>query len=184
MTANAVLSRFTVLALGLMSFPGCLVQVPTVENGADSAAPSGVPAPGSPQAAYLELTRKYGEALSAGDFAAAYALTSSHLQQRMTLEQFVADNRQEWSHRTEGAPPLRLRPETGSLSLSEIKDEMYAKASEVPLDVRRAWMEVEVALELDAEDDDEPTRCFHCFLLIVDDAGQNKVGKYEYQWCD
>ncbi|MGQ0636639.1 MAG: hypothetical protein ACT4QC_18670 [Planctomycetaceae bacterium] len=157
-------------AVAFFTVGGCAIELSDL---------TGDEAPENP--AYLDLTQRFGDALMKHDYAAAYALTSRTLKQKMTLEQFQAEHQKEWAEKTRQFQPIKCFASTGTTDRRDLNDDDYAPLAEVPAGVRRAWMAAQFALEMSGED---VTRCFDCWLLIVADGGEDKIGRFEYIWCD
>jgi hypothetical protein len=151
------------------------------------------------EAGAVAAARPFMEALVAQDHAKAYALTSSHLRARLTQEAFTQKNREAY---TSLGTPLRLDnlgaevdpavlggPDnaTGDDELEKQANRLLAQVAlgdipdSVPPAVRRASVSGNVVFG-NAEDGEEGEDPFYVLtVVLVDDAGQLRVGHHFFR---
>jgi hypothetical protein len=147
---------------------------------------SGCARPGSDRGAagpqrYEDLAARFGEALVKGDYHAAYDLTSSRLQQRISLTEFKAAA--EKAQADFGTPLKCAKVGFGkSDGLGGFKAaETLGFPPQIPDADRLAWLHATLAVEMDG---DEVLRCYNCWLLVENESGREKVGHYDFVSCD
>jgi hypothetical protein len=161
-------SRIGYLALALLGVGGCARP---------GSAPSAV---GGPQR-YEDLAARFGEALVKGDYKSAYALTSSRLQQRVSLPQFEAAA--EKARADFGAPlkcaKIGFGTSDGLGGFQAAQTLGFPK--EIPDADRLAWLHATLAVEMEG---DEVLHCYNCWLLVENERGREKVGHFHFVSCD
>lgn len=133
----------------------------------------------SSEVSYEKVASQFGEALMNQDYSAAYALSSSHLKNRMSYADFEADCK---AARSEFGPVLRVESEVNSTDPKTFADDDEIVPSDIPADAVRAWVITTLALEMDDRGDVE--RCYDYWLVLVEEEGQTRVGHYYHDWCD
>jgi hypothetical protein len=150
------------------------------------------------EARAVAAARPFMEALVAQDHAKAYALTSSHLRARLTQEAFAQKNREAYASL---GSPLRLDNlgaevdpavlggavnASGSDELEKQANRLLAQVAlgdipdSVPPAVRRASVSGNVVFGK-AEDEDGTDPFYVLTAVLVDDAGQLRVGHYFFR---
>jgi hypothetical protein len=130
------------------------------------------------QGEYKKIATEFGEALQAGNYAAAWAMTSNRIRNRMSYELFGQDFR---DARNEYGEILRIEVFDNELDEETLNDEDIIP-NDIPKESVRAWMTIELALELDQQGEVE--RCYDYWLILVEEEGQIKIADYYHEWCD
>ena len=132
------------------------------------------------EAKYKKVALEFGEALMSEDYAKAWSFASSDLKNSMSLEDFSqahADARKEYG------VPLKLDVDYNTLDPQDLQNAAeYGFSAEIPQDIRRAWMAIQMGIELDEEGD--IYRSCECWFLLVEEDGAEKVAHFEYRWTD
>ena len=133
----------------------------------------------SSEASYTKIASQFGEALMNQDYSAAYALSSSHLKNRMSFADFEADCK---AARSEYGPVVKVEAEVNSTDPKTFADDEEIVPSDIPPDAVRAWTITTFALEVDAQGNID--RCYDYWLVLVQEEGQTRVGHFYHDWCD
>ncbi|MBI4556284.1 MAG: hypothetical protein HY706_01755 [Candidatus Hydrogenedentes bacterium] len=152
--------------------PGCYLPIPDLSDAVDSVEVAR-------EEHYRKFVTKMAEALTNGAYQFAYNACSSHLQAKMDYNGFVAFHKQA---QREYGMPAKLEVGVGTIGQEYLASEDFDFPSDIPGNLRRAWMHITYALEVDAEGYIE--RCYDLWLLIIAENGKNRIAHMEYQWCD
>lgn len=128
---------------------------------------------------YYGLTQQFAEAVRNEDWATAHAFLSKPLQSSMPLEQFAEVHRQA---RQEYGVPIGLQCDDGFVDPEVLKEGWSEEFPGVPPKNRQAFTHAYFVLERDQEG--EVWRCYDLRLAWHDAEGADKVGWFEYAWCD
>jgi hypothetical protein len=125
---------------------------------------------------YRTLTQQFGDALVVQDYPKAYALMSPGYQAAVSIDEFSALQRKALA---DFGKPLKCEAGVGTLDRNELRGPGFARFATVPAEMRLAWMQADLALELD---DDEAVRSVDCWLLLVVEGPEGlRVGAFEYR---
>jgi hypothetical protein len=156
--------------------------------------------PTADEARYVAAARPFMESLVAQDHAKAYGFGSSHLRERMTLDAFTQKNREAYaslgtplrladgvSAETDPAILVGAAHATGDDELEKAANRMLAEVAlgdlpeSIPASIRKASVTAHVvtAKAEDAEEGEDPF--YVLTVVLVDDAGQLRVGHYFFR---
>ena len=96
----------------------------------------------------------------------------------MTLEAFAAIHRQAL---VDYGKPLTASAGHGDIGEGALADAEFARFRDVPPKDRFAWTFANLALKLDQG---KTVECFDCWLLLVNNGKELRVGAFEYDSCD
>jgi hypothetical protein len=144
--------------------------------GGEAKSSAAVPKPSD----YELVARLFGESLLAGNYPAAYQLTSKRLQHRMSLEKFTAACKQAAEQYGEAIQLGKVVTDrTDGLAGSAASGQLGFPA-EIPDDDRLAWAHCAMALDVDGE---EILRCYDCWMLVENDGGHAHIGHFSFVAC-
>jgi|GEM_PF-3803840 hypothetical protein len=127
-----------------------------------------------------KVGQQLGDALSKGDHAAAYTLSSAQLKSRQTEEQFTADVKNQWQLQSEGARPVKVEVEPWMPAADE-----FGEWDGMPKNIKYAQLlgvaQIKFVLEIE---NDEIVRSFHADAVVVDEGGEPKVAYLEFYEAD
>jgi ABC-type Fe3+-hydroxamate transport system substrate-binding protein len=127
------------------------------------------------------IARLFADAVFAGNYRAAYDLTSSRLQGRMSLEKFTAACKQAVQQFGEAVQLGKVVTDrTGGLAGSAASKQ-YGFPAEIPDGDRLAWAHFALALDVDG---DEVLRCYDCWMLLENDRGKARIGHFAFLPCE
>jgi hypothetical protein len=138
------------------------------------------PAPLPSPADTKRIARLFGESLLAGNYPAAYELTSSRLQQRMSLEKFTAACKQAVQQYGEAVQLGPTVVDRTSGLVGSHASQQYGFPAAIPDDDRLAWLHCALALDVDGE---EILRCYDCWMLVENDGGKARIGHFSFIGC-
>jgi len=164
---SSVLNRSVNAMMVLIALIGC-DNSPAVGSSDDS----------SNGGSYMDVSEAFAKAIHAGDYPAAYALTSSHIRGRMTAEEFAKFHADAL---TKYGKPRKYEVSVGNDDREEIRGEEWDDTG-IPAKDRLVWMHVLWVLEVD--DAGEIERSYETWMMIVKEDGEFKIGSIEYTWPD
>jgi hypothetical protein len=134
---------------------------------------------------YETLARQFGRHVVTGNWGAAYALTTAEFQQAVSQEQLMASYDELMRQIREDEPtflPNTVDPGYGVLpSNEEEAREIYDLVIVPPRDTWKAWLGVDIGSSSDGSTVD---RGVDAWLLIVEQAGQLKIGHVNFEFID
>jgi hypothetical protein len=134
-----------------------------------------------PSAADCErIARLFGEALLAGNYPAAYQLTSARLHGRMSQDKFAQACKQAAKQYGEAIQLGKVVIDRRSGLAGSAASEQYGFPADIPDHDRLAWLHCALALDVDGE---EILRCYDCWMLMENDGGKAHIGHFSFIGC-
>lgn len=177
--ARLALSLFLPFALSLMA---CSEKTPPSKPASDDTRqPLPTPPPeGAPsEQRYQYLASRFAQILINRDYAQAYAMASSHLKARMDEATFAAAHQ---DARDKNGYPVRYEIGILSIDPSQLAGPEFKSPDGIPADARRAWISIKLILKLD--ESEKVAECYLLRILLVEEAGQEKIAHFEYAPCE
>jgi hypothetical protein len=168
-----------VLCSGAISCNKWSVELKSKEERATEAGAAGGHAQPSAEG-YEKIAEQFGRALVAGEYSAAYQLTSSRLHKRLTEKEFAqtcGDAAKQFGQ-AERLGPVAIELTDGLDG--DQASQQYGFPAEIPDGDRLAWAHAAIALEVDGE---EILRCYDCWMLLENDHGKARVGHFKFTFC-
>lgn len=141
-------------------------------------------AEGSERAEYEAIARQFGEHVLKGDWAAAYAMTTSQFRGAVPQARLKADYDdllRQIRQDDPGFQPNRVEADFGTLPTDEAEaKDTYDILMVPPKATWRAWM----ASGIGFGDEQTILRGIDAWLLIVDDLGQLKIAHVDFEFMD
>jgi hypothetical protein len=146
------------------------------DEGAEREKPAAMPKPSD----YQRIARLFGESLLAGNYSAAYQLTSGRLHRRMSLEKFSEACQQAAQQFGEAMQLGKVVIDRTDGLDGSAASRQFGFPAEIPDDDRLAWAHCAMALDVDG---DEILRCYDCWMLVENDGGKARIGHFSFVAC-
>jgi len=124
---------------------------------------------------YLQYGEQFGNRLMKKDFKAAYEMTSSHVQQAMTFDAFVAAYEEAVK---EYGEPKKVETDINTADPELLVDEDLGFPESIAANLRRARVAVMFPTEVDEQG--YPLAGFTCWINVVEEDGQDRICTLEY----
>jgi len=124
---------------------------------------------------YLRYGERFGNLLMKRDFTAAYERTSSHVQQDMTFDDFVAAYDEAVKEYSE---PKKIETDINTADPELLGDEDLGFPPSVPTNQRRARVAVIFSTKIDEQG--YALAGFTCWINVIEENGQDRICTMEY----